>query len=252
MPTNRENIELAFNIEMETRKVMKSVSNIDRALKGVVNQKLKIKAFDTKSIKEFSKQVGKSKKDLREIAFSMSPKQRAIFDKDFVKMTKSYKKLTRVTLQERTKVRNLEKAFAKETDKTSRESIKKQLDAQRKLSLKEIRQQRDVYAKKRRGFGRHLVASGATPGIERRGESAKRTKDFVEGIKSHKTGAVLADGFKDAMGAMTGKDIFGFGKAGVKISSGLLKGLAKKSLAQGAMKQAGGKGGVLGFSSAND
>jgi hypothetical protein len=231
---NREDIELAFNVELETRKAMRSISTIDRQLRKTVSQKLQIKAFDSKGIQNFSKELARSKNALRGVAFSMSPKTRRKFDQDFKAMGLAYKHLTKVVRREKSKITVLEKRALKEQDVTLKRTLEDQLETEKKASLKSIRMARKGYDTKRRAFGKKVVGSGAGAEIEKRSAQAKQAKEFIEGIKSHKTGAELAEGFKDAVGAMSGKDIFGLGRAGMKMSGSLLKGLAKGSMAKGA------------------
>jgi hypothetical protein len=232
--TNREDIELAFNIELETRKAMRSISTIDRQLRKTVSQKLQIKAFDSKSIREFGKELARSKKVLREVSFSMSPRTRGQFRKDFREMGHAYKGLTSVVLREKQKITALEKRMNKEQDVTLKKALAHQLDLEMKSSKKSIHQARKAYDTKRGAYGRKLVSTGASAEIEKRGVQARQAKEFIEGIKSHKTGAELAEGFKDAVSAMSGKDIFGLGKAGMKMGGSMLKGLAKYSMNKGA------------------
>ena len=248
MATNREDIELAFNIELETRKAMRSISNIDKQLRKTISQKLQIKAFDSKGIRAFGKELSRSKKTLREIAFSMSPRTRGQFRKDFKEMGDSYRVLTSVVLKEKAKISAMERRAFKEQDETLKKALEDQLELEKKASAKSIKQARKAYDVKRHALGRKIVSSGASAEIEKRGAQAKQAKEFIEGIKSHKTGAELAEGFKDAVSAMSGKDIFGLGKAGMRMSGSLLKGLAKGSMAKGAGVAAKGSemGGVTG------
>lgn len=234
MAKDREDIELAFNIELETRKAMRSISDIDRQLRKTISQKLQIKAFDSGGIRAFSKELARSKRTLREISFSMSPATRRKFKGDFASMGKSYRDLTAIALRERKKVSALEKMLAKEENEEIKKGIEQQLDAQKKASAKEIKQARKAYDAKRHAFGKKIVSSGAGAEIQKRGEQARQAQEFIKGIKSHKTGAVLAEGFKEAVDAMKGKDLFSLGKAGMKMSGSLLKGLAKTSMAKGA------------------
>lgn len=248
MARDREEIELAFNIELETRKVMRSISNIDKQLRDTISQKLQIKAFDSKSIRAFSKELARSKRTLREISFSMSPRTRKRFRKDFEEMGKSYRELTNVVRREKDKISALEKLAAKEQNEDLKKALEEQVELEKKASAKSIKQARNDYNTKRRAFGKKVVNSGVGTELEKRAEQKKRAKEFIEGIKSHKTGAELAEGFKDAVGAMSGKDIFGLGKAGMRMSGSLLKGLAKGSMAKGASLAAKGSemGGATG------
>ena len=234
MPRERDDIELAFNIELETRRAMKEISNIDRALRKTVNSKLQIKAFDQKALHDFNRQLLSSRKNLRLVAFSMSPGQRRKFERDFRDMSLEYRNLTKVINIEQSKIRRLERRMHKASDEDLKKALQEQINQEKKASLKLIHLQQKSFSRKRSLFGKRMVASGAGADIERRTESARQSKAFIESIKSHKTGAELAEGFKDAVGAMSGKDIFGFGKAGMRISGGLLKGLAKVSMAKGA------------------
>ena len=230
MATNREDIELAFNIELETRKAMRSISNIDKQLRKTISQKLQIKAFDSKGIRAFGKELARSKKTLREISFSMSPRTRGQFRKDFKEMGRAYRELTSVVLKEKSKISDMERRAFKEQDETLKKALEDQLELEKKASAKSIKQARKAYDVKRHALGKKIVSSGASAEIEKRGAQAKQAKEFIEGIKSHKTGAELAEGFKDAVSAMSGKDIFGLGRAGMRMSGGILKGMAKASL----------------------
>lgn len=231
---DRDDIELAFNIELETRRAMKEISNIDRALRKTVNSKLQIKAFDQKSIREFNKQLLSSRKNLRLVAFSMSPNQRRKFDHDFRDMALEYRNLTKVISIEQSKIRRLERKMHSAADEDLKKALQEQVNQEKKASLKVIQLQQKAFARKRALFGRRMIAGGASADIEKRTEGARQSKAFIEGIKAHKTGVELAEGFKEAVGAMSGKDIFGLGRAGMRLSGGLLKGLAKVSMAKGA------------------
>lgn len=244
MATDRENIELAFNIELETRRAMGAISKIDKQLRKTVSSKLQIKAFDSKSLRDFNKQLVHSRSTLRAISFSMSPKQRNKFDKDFHDMGKSYKGLTQTVTREHLKIQKLERKLRKTSDKEQRQALEEQLKQERKSSSKLVRLAQRDYTKKRGAFGRKLISSGASADIDKRTDQARQAKEFIEGIKSHKTGAELAEGFKDAVGSMAGKDIFGLAKAGGRVSGSLLKGFAKMAMAKGAGVSA--KGGEMG------
>lgn len=230
MARDREDIELAFNVEIETRKAMRSISTIDKQLKQTINSKLQIKAFDSKGIRSFTKDLAGTKKRLREIAFSMSPATRSRFKKDFADMGAAYRKLTTTATRERRKVANLEKALSREENEEIRKGLEQQLESQKKASAKEIKFRRKAYEQARKGFGGKLIKSGASVEIEKRSKQASQVKEFVEGIKKSKTGEELAEGFKDAVSSMSGKDIFGLGRAGLKLSGGILKGMAKASM----------------------
>jgi hypothetical protein len=164
----------------------------------------------------------------------MSPRTRSKFQKDFKDMGAAYKGLTSIVTREKQKITALEKRMNKEQDGTLKRALADQLELEKKASAKSIKQARKGYNTKRGAFSKKLVSSGASAEIEKRSQQAKQAKEFIQGIKSHKTGAELAEGFKDAVGAMSGKDIFGLGKAGMKMSGSLLKGLAKGSMAKGA------------------
>jgi len=245
---DREDIELAFNVELETRKAMRSISNIDKQLRKTVSSKLQIKAFDSKAVKVFTKELAHSKRVLREVAFSMSPSKRAKFKKDFAEMGKAYKVLTLTVTKERSKISALEKRMQKTDDEFLKKALENQIKIEKKASIKAVKAQRKIYADKRSSFGKRLVSSGGGANIEKRTEQANAAKEFISGIKSHKTGAELAEGFKEAVGAMSSKDIFGLAKAGTKMGGGLLKGLAKVSMSHGASISAKGKdmGGGMG------
>ena len=241
MATDRENIELAFNIELETRRAMGAISKIDKQLRKTVSSKLQIKAFDSKSLRDFNRQLVHSRSTLRAISFSMSPKMRKKFDKDFQDMGKAYKGLTHTVSKEQLKIQKLERKLRKTSDKEQKQALEEQIKQERKASSKLIRLAQRDYTRKRSAFGKKLVTSGASADIDKRTDQARQAKEFIEGIKSHKTGAELASGFKDAVSAMSGKDIFGLAKAGTGMAGGLLKGLAKASLAHGAGVAAKGK-----------
>lgn len=248
MPTNREEIELAFNIEMETRKALGEVSKIDKSLRNMVNNSLKIKDFDSKSLRSFRKEAGKTAKDLSDIAMSMSPKSRRRLDGEFKAVEKAYKKLASVTRVERTKISRIEDKLSKASSKADRDSAKSELELAKKTTQALIRQAKLRFSNKRKALGEGMVATGATKDIEKRSTSAKQTREFIDNIKSTKVGAEMADGFKDAVSALRGKDIFGIGKAGYKVSAGMLKGAAKFSMAHGAGVAAKGeaRGGLMG------
>lgn len=230
MAKDREDIELAFNIELETRKAMRSITTIDKQLHKTINSKLQIKAFDSKGIRAFTKDLASTKRRLREIAFTMSPATRSKFKKNFAEMGLAYRKLTTTATRERKKIALLEKAMSKEENEEVRKGFEQQLEFQKKASAKEIKMRRKAYDKTRKDFGGKLQKSGAVGEIEKRSKQAAQVKEFVEGIKKSKTGEELAEGFKDAVSAMSGKDIFGLGKAGLKLSGGILKGMAKASM----------------------
>ena len=248
MPTNREEIELAFNIEMETRKALGEISKVDKSLKSMVTNRLKIKSFDYKSITRFRKEASKTKRDLREISLSMSPRKRADLDKEFRAVEKSFKKLSSVTHSERFKIRKLERNLTKAKSAEDKKAAAEELALAKRSSSKLIHQARTDNAKKRRVLSGRMVATGATKDIEKRATGAKQTREFIDNIKSTKVGAEMADGFKDAISALRGRDIFGIGKAGYKISAGMLKGAAKFSMERGAGISAKGasKGGMVG------
>jgi hypothetical protein len=248
MPNNREEIELAFKIEMETRKALGEVSKIDKSLKAMVNHSLQIKDFDSKSIKDFRKEAGKTAKDLNDIAKSMSPNNRKRLDAEFKSVEKAYKKLCTVTRVERTKIAKIEQKLSKATSKDEKSSAKAELDLAKKTTQALIRQARFKYAGKRKELGTRMVATGGTKNLEKNAASKKQTQEFVQGIKDTKVGREIAGSFSDALGALRGKDIFGLGKAGYRLSAGMLKGAAKASIAHGAGIAAKGeaKGGMMG------
>lgn len=244
MPTNREEIELAFKIEMETRKALGEVSKIDKSLRNMVNNSLKIKGFDSKSLRDFRKEAGRTAKDLNDIAMSMSPRSRKRLDGEFKAVEKAYKKLATVTRTEHTKISRIEKKLSKASSKEDKLAAKEELALARKTTQALIRQAKLRFSTTRKALGERIVSTGAS-----------KERDFINNIKSTKVGAEIADGFKDAVSALRGKDIFGLGKSGYKLSAGLMKGAAKAMLdpkfaAKGASFEERGakRGGLVGKS----
>ena len=113
----------------------------------------------------------------------------------------------------------LRSKLSKASSKEEKEAAKAELVLAKKTTQSLIRQAKLGFANKRKALGEGIVSTGASKDIEKRASSAKQTKEFIDNIKSTKVGAEMADGFKDAVSALRGKDIFGIGKAGYKVIS---------------------------------
>jgi hypothetical protein len=267
MPANKEELELAFKIEMETKEALKGVAGIDKALRGIVNRKINLKGFDSKGLRDFRKEAVATAKGINEVVMSMSPKNRGKLDKDIKDVEHSYKELLKVTRKERQKVAKVEKTISNSSSKEEEKSAREELIRVKKTGAKLVSEHKRSFLKSRRSLSTRMANVGAPADIQKRTESAKNTRDwvardksqqskkdkdaqaFVEGIKGGNLGKDMAEGFGDALSAMKGKDIFGLAKAGYKVSAGLMKGGARVSMRHGeGLESRGvaraGKGGI--------
>jgi len=247
MASEREQVELAFNIELQTRKAMGEISKIDKSLKGMVRQKLELKGLDKKGVEEFRKQIGRTRTTLTQMARSMSPKHQARLSKEFKEASTSAKKLTKVVMVEGRKVQKFERKLREAKTKEEKRVIGRYISA----SKSKISSAKRGFARTRGKLAKRMDETGALASIEKRSQKAAQRKEGIDKLKAHDTGAEVADGFKDALSSLAGKDFLGLSKAGLKISGDIMKGIGKGSMKWGAKfaakgaKMGGATGGAM-------
>jgi hypothetical protein len=271
VPTDREQIELAFNIELETRRLTGEIAKVDREIKRMVSRKLPLKAFDKKSVAEFDKAVGQANKDLKALQGSLG---RKALTKEFAAVEKATNRLYDSMLRETTRLGKVrrkiesdladfrkkneeeisrartteEKEFLKEYLKLQEEGLKERLRKEEAASQKSLRKSKRALRRRREELLKGAGKRGAAEEVATRTRKAKETQEALRGVLGHKTGEEIGEGIKDILSSMSGKDLAGVGKAGVKLSSDLLKGLGKGTVKLGdkLATQGAGMGGRFG------
>jgi hypothetical protein len=256
VPTDREQIELAFNIELETRRLTGEIAKVDREIKRMVSRKLPLKAFDKKAVNEFEKAVVTTRREMKALQGSMGKKA---LSKEFAAVEKSVNRLHETMLRESSRLSKVRKKAEKELTeyrkkneeevakartqdekdslkeylKLQEEGIKERLKKEESASQKSMRMAKKSLRRKREGLAKGIGKRGGAEEVATRARKAKETKEALEGVLGHKTGEEIGEGIKDVLASMSGKDLAGVGKAGVKLSTDLLKGLGKGTVKLG-------------------
>lgn len=225
MASNREDIELAFNIEMKTRETMSQISKIDKALRNMGTKGPKLEALDPKSVQKYQEELKAVNRQLKYVTRSLSAKKNSALAEEFKAVGKASADLTKVIHTQQAKVKRFEDQYEREKDKDVRDSLKKTIELEKKRSVEIIESARRTRQQKLKVLTEKMKKTGATRELERGAAKA----GSVDKLMAHQTGKEIGQGLKDAMSALRGKDLLGVSQAGLKISSDILKGLAKGS-----------------------
>lgn len=238
--TNRENVEIAFNLEVESRSALKGLLAVDNTLKKMFSRKDRLgDRFDDQAVKRFRNDLGAGRKQLlgMEKAFGSS-KIGANLSKNFDRIKKANKSLQKALSDGEREIAAAVKSNDKGREAAVRKHWKRVVDeAQKDLDREQQLMRRQI---SKGGGSKYLKKQSETATYynNRRGkdgEPSQNKKDVAEAI---------SEGFD----ALKGKDLLGVGKSGGKLGIALANVLGKRSFQAGdALSQKGkAKGGVMG------
>ena len=238
--SNREKVEIAFNLEVESRSALKGLLAVDNTLKKMFSRKDRLgDRFDDQAVKKFRNGLSAGRKQLLEMekAFGSS-KIGASLSKNFDQIKKANKVLQKALMDGEREIAAAVKSNDKGREAQVRKHWKRVVDeAQKGLD----REQQLMRRRASKGdAAKYLKKQLETVSYynNRRGkdgEPSQNKKDVAEAI---------SEGFD----ALKGKDLLGVGKSGGKLGIALANVLGKRSFQAGdALSQKGkAKGGVMG------
>ena len=237
MGKGKEEVEIAFNLEVESRRAIKGLTAVDNTLKKIFGRELDLgDSFDSKSVKAFRKELGGSKNDLKELetAFKHS-KFDAGFKSNFDSIKKEHRKLQKVLTDGEAAIA----AAAATGDKKKEAEVRKHWAKHTVEAQKGLKREQKILRKLtgREEVGQHL---------KKRTLMTKYAKGENVGREATETQKNVAEAITSGFSSLSGKDLLGVGKAGAKLSSILAHGLGKKSIAVGDKLQNTKKKGMLG------
>jgi hypothetical protein len=256
----REEVELAFNLELETRKATQGLALIEKALRKTASRSVEVK-LDKKGLATFRKETKQYERDLQ----GMAKVIRAVGgDKNLTKSTKGFgalraahkkfdAKLKSETIKSE-RERNLIKAkMAKASTAAEKKHYEQALKDERKAFRKSLESAKKDVVKHRRAVSKDMAGGVNAKIFEKHSEHTQKQREKAEaqqkGLSEMKTaeiGKELGESFGDAVSSLAGKDIMGFAKGGAKISAAMLKGAGKYGMAIGRNMEIKGAGGGTG------
>ena len=273
MASNKEQLDIAFQLDMDSKRVVKQISEVEKKIRATVTTKHKLGAFDSKSITAFNKAVGKTDAGIQKLEKSLSKDMRKTLETEFKAAAKSAENLFKVNEKYIKKVRTLEKQAAEETNKEAKKSLEASLGLLKKEAAGKIKAARMADASTRSKLSSGISKAGRAHGekmshalhfddknLEESGkhfaEKAAAALTGLIGDKAMKIGEDIGGSIGDILTEMGEKNAFGMAKGGLKLSASILKGLSsgasglggalskkgaeKGGMAGGAMKIAGG------------
>ncbi len=238
--SNREKVEIAFNLEVESRRALKGLLAVDNVLEQMFSRKDRLgDRFDDQAVKKFRNELNAGRTQLREMekAFGSS-KIGASLSKNFDQIKKADKVLRKALRDGEREIAAAVKSNDKDKEREVRKHWKRVVDeAQKGLDREQQRMRRRA---SKGDAAKYLKKQMETVSYynNRRGkdgEPSQNKKDVAEAI---------TEGFD----ALKGKDLLGVGKSGGKLGIALANVLGKRSFLKGeALSQKGkAKGGVMG------
>ena len=248
----REEVELAFNLELDSRKAARGLALIEKTLRKTVARKVGIQ-LDGKSLNKFKKESREYKKELGSI-------QKVIREVggegNFQKATASLDKLQKAQSKFKDSLREMnaaERKFKKKMAKADNDLVKEQLAQkfkveQRARKKNALQAQREL-AKERRAVGKDM--SGGAGGMifekhtemaEKQRKSAEQKEQAIADLKGYEVGKELGAAFGESIERLAGRDLLGFAKGGAKMSAEVLKGAGKWGMKFGRDMQIKGHG----------
>ena len=272
MAKDREEVKLAFQVELESRKALQGLALIDKGLRQVTRKNTSIKWDDRKGFGDFKKrfvdyrkQLHLHKKEMTELG-KVLKKVGGQHGKEFSKSLKEYnhahgKFVSDIVQSEKKLADGVSKirALQRHTDtKEAKAAAEEQIKELEKLHAKEailakkaLNSKQAALAKAATGPGKAQIMEKHAEQVEQRQKAAKEFSEAIEDIKTHSMGKDMADGFTDGLGNLASKDLLGVAKSGVSLSASLFKGAGKLGMKWGrdlqtASAAKGGGGGAMG------
>lgn len=267
----QEEVKLAFQIEMESRKAVQGLSKIEKGLRQISRRNSTIRWDDRKGFGDFKKRLNQYRNMLRGNQRELKEMNKVIkevggkghggeYSKALKQFGKEHAKFTGTVQQGEKKlaerVRTIREAMRHADTKEAKKALEDQIKAQQKAYAKDVNAAKRSLREKQRALGASLKGPATSLIMEKhedqvasRRKSAERFQEALEGVKTAEVGKDLADGFADGLGSLGGKDLLGATKAGIRMSSTLLKGTGKLGMKWGRDLQIkglgmGGKGGA--------
>jgi hypothetical protein len=257
MAKERDDIQLIFNMELESKKVLRGLADVDKAVKNAVSRKLELK-WDVAGFKALRGELDKSRKGVKEMAEAIrtvgGKKQFRNVEKEFEAVEKASNNLKSVVSENFKSMAKIQRALSVATTKAQKEALTKQMKMERDRASVQVAQAKRVLRGKESSLKERLTK---TPGYSeifekhgernaKRGAKAESQARAVKDLKGRAVGREMALGLKDAMEKISGKDFLGAGKAGARIAGELIKGMGKGSIHLGRAMSIKGAGGGAG------
>jgi hypothetical protein len=252
----REEVELAFNLELETRKAVRGLAVIEKVLRKTASRKVSLE-LDKKSFSSFKKGTQEYKKEIDSISKVIKDVGGA---KNFKKATANLDKLQAAhsvfekTLREESlKMGKAKQTFKEKMAKADNALVKETLEKQFKTEQKAFRRRLGAAKKnvtrERRDMAKNLSGGVSSLIFEKHTEMAEKQRKGAESreqglseMKTAEVGRELGESFGDSVQALAGKDLLGFAKGGMKISASMLRGAGKYGMLVGRNMQIKGAG----------
>jgi hypothetical protein len=224
---SREDVALAFEVELQTRKFGKKLSEVEKSLRNVTKRKLQIKV-DDEGVKALREELDDSNDSLgvMEKAFHKAWKpyhklfnRKGIQDvsKAFVHARKETQKFSRGVSTEYAKIEAARQALAAATTAAARKAAAEHLKDVERDAAKQLKILKALRTKSDEALHKGLQETGLS-------KAFKLKFDLDESIKGAKIGEEVADSIKDGLSSLAGRDLLGFAKMGPKLAASLLKG----------------------------
>jgi hypothetical protein len=252
----REEVELAFNLELETRKAAKGLAVIEKALRKTASRKVSLdldkKSFSSfkKGTKEYKKEIDSIQKVIREVGGEKNFKKATANLDNLQKAHSTFEKTLKSETLKMSKARlKLKKQLAASDDALVKSTLEKQFKLEQKASRRRVEAAKKNVGRERRTMGKNL--SGGTNALifekhtemaEKQRKSAEAKEQGISDIKTAEVGREMGESFGDSVQALAGKDLLGFAKGGAKLSATMLKGAGKYGMLVGRNMQIKGAG----------
>lgn len=240
MATSREDVEIAFNLEVDTRSALKGIVAVDNTLKKMFARKDRLgDRFDADDVKKFRNELSAGRKQLLGMERALgSSKIGSNLSKNFDQIKKANKDLQKALIQGEREIAAAVKSNDKGREAQVRKHWKRVVDeAQKGLD----REQQLMRRRASKGdAAKYLKKQSETVSYynNRRGKDGEPSQNKKD----------IADAISEGFDAIKGKDLLGVGKSGGKFGIALANALGKRSFQAGdALSQKGkAKGGVMG------
>lgn len=264
MAKERDDIQLGFQVEMETRKAVTGLAALDKSLRNITRRNQSLKWDDKKGFGDFKKRFTEYRKSLRSHQKEMTQLRKSIRDvggaghasqvkKNFASYAKSYDKFEKDIRAAEKKlheqVRKVRSVMQNAETKEQKEALEEQLKQHQKTYAKEVSEAKKMVKEKQRALSRSMGGPGKAMIMEKHGELVasrkKAAEEFQQALSDLKTAEVgkdMAEGFADGISSLSGRDILGAAKAGTRISGQLFKGAGKLGMKWGRDLQIMGTG----------
>lgn len=253
---DREEIELAFNLELDSRKAARGLALIEKTLRKTVARKVEVQ-FDKKALLNFKKESRGYKKEVDSIQKVISEVGgKGNFQKataNLGKLQAAQSKFEGTLKKESLKMGKLKHKFKMRMAKADNDLVKEQLEKEfkqeQKAFRKSITQAKKDLIKERRIMGKNmsggagsLIFEKHTEMADKQRKSAEAKEQAISDLKGYEVGKELGAAFGESIERLAGRDLLGFAKGGAKMSAEVLKGAGKWGMKFGRDMQIKGHG----------